>query len=112
MFAKAIDDIRPAKVFIDVTGLGAGVVDRLLEMGYHVVEGINFSQSPLDDRVYLNKRAEMWGELRDWLASIRPPGVKGAHKPPEAKADDEPSDRELLDDRRDALVERLLAAAS
>ena len=43
-------------------------------MSYHNVEGINFAQSPSDDRVYLNKRAEMWGELRDWLED--PAGVE------------------------------------
>ena len=68
LVAKEIDRLKPRKANIDVTGLGAGVYDRLKEMGYsRVVEGINFSQEPIDDQAYLNKRVEMWGELRDWL---------------------------------------------
>ena len=66
--AKVIDKVRPAKVFLDATGLGAGVYDRLREMKYNQVEGINFAQSPIDDRKWSNKRAEMWGLLGEWLA--------------------------------------------
>lgn len=66
--AKEIERIKPAAVFLDVTGLGAGVYDRLNELNYgRIIHAINFSQKPIDERVYANKRAEMWGELRDWL---------------------------------------------
>ncbi len=72
--AQECDRLHPALVFLDITGLGAGVYDRLNEMHYgRFVTGINFSQKPTNDRVYANKRAEMWGELRDWLAD--PAGV-------------------------------------
>ena len=67
--AHWIGELNPRKVFVDVTGLGAGVYDRLQEMGHQdVVEAINFASKPIDGRVYANKRAEMWGLLRDWLA--------------------------------------------
>lgn len=59
----------PDAVFIDVGGLGAGVVDRLRELGYSKCRGINFGEKPLDKGKYINKRAEMWGTLRDWLSS-------------------------------------------
>ena len=66
--ANEIERLDPIKVFIDVTGVGGGVYDRLKELGYHrVVVGINFGQKPIDDRQFANKRAEMWGLLRDWL---------------------------------------------
>ncbi len=66
--AQECDRLRPAQVFLDITGVGAGVYDRLYEMHYgRFVIGINFGQKPTNDRLYLNKRAEMWGELRDWL---------------------------------------------
>jgi hypothetical protein len=59
---------QPAKVFVDVGGLGAGVVDRLKELGHgHIVVGINAGSTPLDGRKYSNKRSEMWGELKSWL---------------------------------------------
>ena len=66
--------LRPAQVFLDITGVGAGVYDRLKEMRYgRFVIGINFGQKPTNERLYANKRVEMWGELRDWLAD--PAGV-------------------------------------
>lgn len=59
---------NPAKVFVDIGGLGAGIVDRLKELGHgDVVVGINAGSSPLDGRKYSNKRSEMWGELKQWL---------------------------------------------
>ena len=57
-----------AKVFIDVGGLGAGVVDRLKELGYgKLIVAVNGGESPLDATRYMNKRAEMWGEMKAWL---------------------------------------------
>ncbi len=58
--AQDCDRLHPALVFLDITGLGAGVYDRLNEMHYgRFVTGINFSQRPMNERVYANKRAEM-----------------------------------------------------
>ena len=59
-------------IFVDEGGVGAGVLDRLLELG-HLVRGIQFGAK--DDRVsiaidatrYANKRAQMWGYMREWL---------------------------------------------
>jgi hypothetical protein len=54
--------------FIDVVGVGAGVVDRLREMGYAAqVIPVNAGESALDEGKYFNKRAEMYGVLREWL---------------------------------------------
>lgn len=59
---------RPVKVFVDIGGLGAGIVDRLKELGHgDIVVGVNAGSSPLDNRKYSNKRSEMWGELKSWL---------------------------------------------
>jgi hypothetical protein len=60
--AAKIDSWNPDAVFIDA-GLGAGVIDRLRQLGYDVVE-VNFGGKPNNVR-YLNKRAEMWFELAD-----------------------------------------------
>ncbi len=58
----------PDMVCIDVGGLGAGVVDRLNEMGHRdIIYAINAGSSPLDSSKYYNKRAEMWGLLHEWL---------------------------------------------
>jgi hypothetical protein len=62
--AQQIELFRPDAVFIDA-GNGSGVIDRLRQLHHDVVE-VHFSGSPSAAR-YLNKRAEMWFELRDWL---------------------------------------------
>lgn len=59
---------KPSKVFVDVGGLGAGVVDRLNEMGYRdLVVPVNAGAVPLDARKYCNKRAELWGQCKEWM---------------------------------------------
>lgn len=63
--ATAIRDWQPDAVFIDAGG-GAGVIDYLRNQGYRINE-INFGGRPLQENKYYNKRAEMWGEMRDWL---------------------------------------------
>lgn len=65
---NAIRKYNPRAVFIDVGGLGAGVIDRLRELGYgNIVHGINFGSKPIDGKKYYNKRAEMWGLMKNWL---------------------------------------------
>jgi hypothetical protein len=63
--AELIDSRDPDVVFVDGVGLGAGVVDRLRQLGFRVVD-VQSAAMPNDDR-YLNKRAEMWGGLKEWL---------------------------------------------
>jgi hypothetical protein len=63
---------KPRKMFIDVGGLGAGVVDRLRELGFGAaIEAVNFGGKPViaekDHGGPLNRRAEIWSALRDWL---------------------------------------------
>ena len=54
-------------IFIDITGgLGAGVCDRLVELGWPAW-GINFSQRASEPAKYANKRAEMWDKSRLWF---------------------------------------------
>lgn len=62
-----IEKERPYKVFIDCIGIGAGTTDRLLEMGFTCVEGVNVARSADDKERYGNRRAELWSEMRDWL---------------------------------------------
>lgn len=62
----------PAKMFVDVGGLGAGVYDRLVELGFgDIVVAVNFgsTKSVIDQRKYYNKRDEMWGEMAEWLSN-------------------------------------------
>ncbi len=52
-------------IFVDI-GNGAGVVDRLRQLGHDVVE-VPFGGKATRDDLYFNKRAEMWVQVRDWL---------------------------------------------
>jgi hypothetical protein len=62
--AEAIATNKPDAVFIDA-GRGEGVIDRLRQLGYDIVE-VNFGGKPMDSH-YVNKRAEMWDSIRHWL---------------------------------------------
>jgi hypothetical protein len=65
---RIIDKENPAKVCIDCIGIGAGIVDRLLEIGYDCVEGVNVARSANDKDKFRNLRAELWHDMREWLA--------------------------------------------
>lgn len=64
---RIIEAEHPSKVCIDCIGIGAGVVDRLHEMGYDIVEGVNVARQADDKDKFRNLRAELWHEMRDWL---------------------------------------------
>lgn len=65
---RIIVEENPTKVFIDIGGLGAGIYDRLLELGHKdVVVGVNSGATPLDQKKYVNKRAEMWDTMKDCI---------------------------------------------
>lgn len=66
--ARLLKNHQPAAMFIDVVGLGAGVVDRLLELGWaSQVIPVNGGERARDPDHYFNRRAEMWGEMKEWL---------------------------------------------
>ena len=64
--ADAIQRINPDQVFIDGGGIGGAVVDILKAWNYKVIE-INFGSTATDEKRYANKRAEMWGDAKEWL---------------------------------------------
>lgn len=66
LVAEEIRNWRPDAVFID-EGNGGGVIDRLRQLGHDVI-GVHFGGKASRPR-YVNKRTEMWFEVRDWLAS-------------------------------------------
>jgi hypothetical protein len=78
---QVIDADKPARVFVDVGGLGAGVVDILMSWGKpydEIVVPVNFGGSPMEPDIILpdgdkqpgakNRRSEMWMRSRDWLS--------------------------------------------
>lgn len=71
--AKIIGQIRPDAVNIDVGNNGAAVYDILIDMGYgYCLNAVNFGSSPIGlgptgDTLYVNRRAEMYDEMRNWF---------------------------------------------
>jgi hypothetical protein len=55
-------------IMVDGGGVGGGVVDRLQQLNYDPVE-VQFGGKADDNRKWANKRAEMWGRMREWLAT-------------------------------------------
>ena len=70
--ARIIRTENPHKVYIDCIGIGAGVVDRLQEMGFSCVEGVNVARTANDKEKFRNVRAELHNEMRDWLTQEMP----------------------------------------
>lgn len=71
--AEMYNQYRPDAVFIDGGGVGGGVIDRLRQLKIPVTE-VNFGGTADRDQIaqegavkYANKRAEMWGNMKDWL---------------------------------------------
>jgi hypothetical protein len=74
--AEVIKHERPIQVFVDGSGIGAGVVDRLRQLNFSVVD-VNGGNSSINPR-FLNKRAEMWWEMKEAIEGLMelPPDPK------------------------------------
>ena len=59
--------LRPIEIMVDSIGLGAGVADRLREMGLPATD-VNVSEAPAFGEKYTNLRAELWFRGKEWLA--------------------------------------------
>lgn len=57
---------RPVEILVDSIGLGAGVCDRLRELGLPA-RGINVSESPALKNSYRNLRTELWFKAKAWF---------------------------------------------
>lgn len=71
--ANHIRESKPAKVFIDMVGLGVGIYDRLLELQFTNVIGVEAGGSATDapkkeGSRFSNKKAECWGLMKEWFA--------------------------------------------
>lgn len=65
--AQEINEWKPEAVFIDI-GFNPGVYDLLRDWGYKVTE-VQFGGSAIDKEHYRNKRAEMWGLMKQYLGT-------------------------------------------
>jgi hypothetical protein len=65
--AMAEADIhKPDIIVVEATGVGAGVIDIMRDRGYKVVE-VHPGAAANDPNLYINRRAEYWSLMRDWL---------------------------------------------
>jgi len=64
--ANLIEQHDPDAVFIDA-GAGAGVIDRLRQLEYDVIE-VPFGGKAVQPDQFVNRRTEMWWGMREWLA--------------------------------------------
>jgi hypothetical protein len=83
LVAKIIREDKPAKVNIDVGGLGVGIYDRLIEQGHSrsIVNAVNFGSKPvelppLDEAGRpsggpANRRSELWSNMKKVLEEGR-----------------------------------------
>ena len=63
---KCEDRLKPVAIYVDVIGIGAGVADRLEELGLPVV-AINVAElAAVSDR-YVRLRAELWDGAREFF---------------------------------------------
>jgi hypothetical protein len=88
--ARIIREDKPAKVFVDSTGMGIGIVDRLHEQGYDEVVGVNFAGKPVEPPTLdetgkpgggpANRRAELYQNLKTALeARLQLPDSDSLH---------------------------------
>ena len=63
---EKIKEHKPDATFIDINGLGAGVYDVVIDLGHKAI-GVDSSERPQKDKLYYNKRVEMWGRMLNWL---------------------------------------------
>ena len=64
-----IENIEPDMVFVDA-GFGADIVDYIRgDLKFNKIKAISFGGSPLREDRYINKRAEMYGEMAEWFKS-------------------------------------------
>ena len=66
LVATRADALRPVAINIDCTGIGSGIADRLLELGYPV-NRVHFGERAIEAEQYAIRRDEMWGEMARWF---------------------------------------------
>lgn len=96
LICTVLERHKPDVAFVDETGLGGPIADRLVQLGFHAV-GVNFGAEADDKRKYRNKSAEMWWRMREWL-------MNGGSIPDSAELEQELCGREYGHNDKDQLV--------
>ena len=96
MITMILDRHKPDVTFLDETGIGGPMIDRLVQLGYHVI-GIGFGWKADDEKYYYNKTAEMGYRCRQWL-------IEGGAIPDDPQLEMELTTREYTHNDKDKLV--------
>lgn len=96
LLTTVLERHKPDVTFLDETGLGGPIVDRLSQLGFHVT-GVNFGGKADDDKRFRNKTAEMWWRMREWI-------MKGGALPKDSQLEQELTTREYGHNDKDQLV--------
>jgi len=60
------DAWKPDAINVDCTGIGSGVADRLLELGYPV-NRVHNGERAVEEALYIRRKEEMYGAFKKWL---------------------------------------------
>lgn len=95
MITMVLDRHQPDVTFLDVTGIGGPMGDRLRQLGYHVID-VGFGHKATDEKRYNNKTTEMAARCLEWLRS-------GGSIPDDAELEEDLTAREYQHDTKDRL---------
>jgi hypothetical protein len=68
LLTTVLEQHQPDVTFLDETGLGGPIADRMAQLGFHVI-GVNFGSEADDKKKYRHKVVEMWWRMREWIMS-------------------------------------------
>jgi hypothetical protein len=68
MVARICEDLKPRVINVDAGNLGGAFIDILQRVTPFRICGIDFGAAAKNARKYFNRRAEMYDELRKWIA--------------------------------------------
>jgi len=91
-----LDRHMPDVTFLDETGLGGPILDRLVQLGYHVI-GVHFGENAADEKHYKSRTAEMGARCRQWL-------MDGGAIPDDPQLEEELTSRDYWHNDKDQLV--------
>lgn len=105
--AQLIVTEKPDVVFIDSIGIGKGIFDRLMQLGFANVVPCNSGAQgdTMDRKTYYNPRIEWWDRMRTWLKDASIPddqNLKGDLQGPEFYFDNQM--RMMLESKEDMKI--------
>jgi len=77
--SEIINEEKPDVIFVDINGIGAGVYDRLRQLGFSTAIDVNWSRVAAQPDKYFNQRAQMWAEMKQWLLTASIPNDPELH---------------------------------